>query len=102
MVIAVKQHVDVEVFLQPQCTDEDAGKAAKWVLETLQQQDGWYYASPCNPLLRIAPCMERKIHSIYRCDMQDTTCALLACQVCLLRRFVTGSIFSYTLHTTYL
>ncbi len=83
--VSIKQHVDVEVLLQPQCTEEDAQKATKWVLDTLshQEHDDWYYRHPPGqPLFpAIPPSFKHIIHSIHRCDMQETVCGVLACQV---------------------
>lgn len=79
----MKKQVDVELLLQPQCNEEDIAEASAWTLRALAAEDDWYWRRmPSNELLRIPPALQHVVHSVMRCDMQDTLCGVLACQAC--------------------
>lgn len=81
----LKKQVDVELLLQPQCSDEDIKEATAWVLRSLAaEEDDWYWRKmPSNQaLLRVPPTLQHIVHSVTRCDVQeDNLCGVLACHV---------------------
>lgn len=81
MVNAMKKQVDVELLLQPQCSDDDVSEATAWVLRALVAEDDWYWRRmPSNQLLQVPPTLQHVVHSVSRCDMQENLCGVLACQ----------------------